>query len=303
MSKSVGIRRNSQKIRIYCSCFNIGIYEAVYISMKRNICIICILMVVVIICSVLALIIDFFNLPSNLLGIQIANFNDTVVLSIITILGSFIAGILTLLGVIITIEENNKDKTVETKRLIKPLLKISSAEYDYKWKYIQFDFNLTDESKKRERKDISNTARVTLNFENIGQRELCEFYLCEFKSTFFYEGGHAYKLHPIIYSGDSVNINFFVYEKGSYDTDDFDEVFHTLASPISFSCLFDDCLGNHYKQEFEITLFHQVSPNIPLEESALSLSIDRINICSAPKELTDSDYKQLIENAWICEGQ
>lgn len=260
-------------------------------------------MAIVIICSVLVLIIDYFDLPSCLLGIQITHFNETVVTSIITILGSFIAGILTLLGVIITIKENNNDKIKETKRLIKPLLKISATEYDYKWKYIQFDFNLTDESKNRDRKDISDTASITLNFKNIGQRELCDFYLCEFKSTYFCEGGNSYQLQPIIYSGDSVNINFCVYEKGAYDADKFDEVFHTLISPISFLCVFDDCVGNHYKQEFEITLFHQIAPNVPLEERALSLSIDRIKICSAPEELTNSQYKHLVEHAWICGGQ
>jgi hypothetical protein len=260
-------------------------------------------MIVVVSCFVSIPIIDYLDLPSRLLGIQIDHFNETLVVSTITILGSFISGILTLFGVKMTIEYNNIEKTKETKRLIMPLLKITPGEYDYRWKYIQFDLYLTNESKKRDRKNISDTASITLNFRNIGQRELRDFYLCGFKSTYFYEGENSYQLQPIIYSEDSVNINFLVYEKGSYDADDFDEVFHALISPLSFICVYSDCLGNHYKQEFDITLFHQIIPNIPPTERALSLSADRISARSAPEELTDSQYKQLIESAWVCGGQ
>lgn len=247
---------------------------------KRNICT---LIIIVIICVVLILIIDYFNWLSHLIEFQMDNFNDTLVIAVVTILGSFIAGTLTLYGVIVTIQENRNDKVKETKDLIKPLLKTTSAKYDYKWKYIQFDFNFTNESRQRERKDISDTAKITLNFKNIGQRELYNFYLCEFESTYFCEGGNSYKLQPIIYSGDSVNINFYVYEKGVYDNDNSDNTFDTLISPVAFVCVFDDCLGNHYKQEFEITLFHNITPNVSPENRALSLSIDRINICSAPR--------------------
>lgn len=267
---------------------------------KRNLCM---LIIMVILSVTIIFVIDYFNLPSHSLGLQMDNFNETLVVSIVTILGSIIAGTLTLYGVIITIKENRNDKVEETKGLIKPLIKITSAKYDYKWKYIQFDFNFTDESKKRKRKDISDTANITLNFKNVGQRELYNFYLCEFKSTYFYEHGYSYKLHPIVYSGDSVNINLYIYEKGSYDNDNGDNIFHTIISPISFICLFDDCLGNHYKQEFEVTLFHNITPNIPLEKRALSLSIDRINICSAPTELDSVQYKQLINNVCGCGGE
>ena len=269
-------------------------------KIKKNICA---LIVIVILCTVIILIMDYYNWPSHLLGFQMDNFNNTLVASIVTILGSFIAGTLTLYGVIVTIKENRNDKVNETKNLIKPLIKITSAEYDYKWKYIQFDFLFTNESKKRERKDISDTANITLNFKNIGQRELCNFYLCEFKSTYFDEGGNSYKFHPIIYSGDSVNINFFVYEKGSYDKDNCNNMFDTFISPVTFICVFDDCLGNHYKQKFEITLFHNITPKVPLEKSALSISIDRIKICSAPMEIDSAQYKKLIGNAWECGGE
>ena len=112
---------------------------------KRNLCM---LIIMVILSVTIIFVIDYCNLPSYSLGLQMDNFNETLIGSIVTILGSIISGTLTLYGVIITIKENRNDKVEETKGMIKPLIKITSAKYDYKWKYIQFDFNFTDESKK-----------------------------------------------------------------------------------------------------------------------------------------------------------
>lgn len=261
------------------------------------------LIIIVLLCILFIIIVDYYNIPSRYFGVRISYFNETIFSSTISIFGSFIAGILTLLGVVITIDENNSAKEKETKRILMPMFKISSGKYNYKWKYIQFNFDLTKESMTRNRKNIEDTAVITLNFKNIGQRELRNFYLSGFKSTYLSEAYSSYQLHPIIYADDSVNINFFIYEKGIYDNDQFDEMFHTLISPISFMCLFTDCLGNSYKQEFEITIIHQLTPKKNINERALNVSIDKINILSAPEELTEIQYIEFIKDAVMCGGQ
>lgn len=250
----------------------------------------------------LLLIADGINFFSYI-GIPVGNFNEITVGAVVAIIASVVAGALTLFGVYLTIEDNKKEKASETKRLVMPMLKISASKYDYKWKYIQFDFNFTEESKLRERKDIPNTENITINIENVGQRELCNLYLSEFESTFFDEGGYSYMMHPIIYAGDSVNINFGLYEKGIYDSDLKEDKFDTLISPISFSCLYKDCLGTYYKQKFTITLFHQLKEGFGLDQKALSSSIDRITIDTAPQEITKEFFESIVENAVHCSGQ
>lgn len=259
---------------------------------------------IIIICIVCALIlvadgVNFFSF----IGIPIRNFNEISVGAVVSIIASVIAGALTLLGVYLTIEENKKEKKSDTKRLVMPMLKIFRSEYDYKWKYIQFDFNFTEESKLRERKDIPDTENITISIQNVGQRELGDLYLGEFDSTFFDEGGCSYAMHPIIYAGDSVNINFCLYEKGTYDSDLREDKFDTLISPISFSCFFKDCLGTCYKQRFTITLFHQLEKGCGLDQKALSSSIDRITIDTSPQEIKKEIFESITENAVQCGGQ
>lgn len=202
-----------------------------------------------------------------------------------TIIGSVIAGALTLVGVLITILAQREDQKNENKRLVMPMLKITPDEYDYKYSYVPFDVNLTEESKVRERKDIEDTKNVTIKVTNVGQRELLELYAGDFRGTFFDEGGHFYKLHPVLYSGDSISLNLAFYEKGVYDNDLDQSCFDPTGSPIDFRFYFKDCLENWYSQDFSLWLFHSITKGIPAEESALNISIERMDIRSAPKPL------------------
>lgn len=202
-----------------------------------------------------------------------------------TIIGSVIAGALTLVGVVITILAQREDQKEENKRLVMPMLKITTDEYDYRYSYVPFDANLTEESKSRERKDIEGTKNVTIKVTNVGKRELLELYAGDFHGTFFDEGGYFYHLHPVLYSGDSISLNLAFYEKGIYDNDLDQSCFDPTGSPIDFRFYFKDCLENWYSQEFSLWFFHSITKGVPAEESALSISIERMDIRSAPKLL------------------
>lgn len=182
---------------------------------------------------ILLLAADGVNFFSRI-GIPVENFNNMLVDAVINIIASVIAGALTLCGVYLTIEDNKKEKAIENKRLVMPMLKISASEYDYRHQYIQFDFIFTDESVLRERKNISDTATVTIEIKNVGQRELYDLHLGDFESLVFDEGSRSYAMCPVIYARDSININFMLYEKGSYDLDLTENKFDTLISPLSF---------------------------------------------------------------------
>ena len=221
-----------------------------------------------------------------------------------TIIGSIIAGSLTLLGVVITLLAQKEEQKEENKRLVKPMLKISTDESDYRNRYIQFDAILTEESKTRERKDIADTKSVTIKVTNVGQRELMELYAGDFSGTFFDEGGHSYKVHPVLYSGSSISLEFSFYEKGVYDYDLDQSHFGLIASPLSFKFYFKDCLENWYSQKFQLYLFHSIIQGVPMEKSALNISIERVDICSAPELVTENelpwiqDDSKLIGYAW-----
>lgn len=230
--------------------------------------------------------IDYCNIPSRI-GLDIGRFNFGFWSMYTTIIGGVLAGVLTLYGVIETIRAQHLEQKEEAKRLVMPMLKIENGKYDYRWKYIQFDFDLTKESKMRERKDIADTAVVTIEIKNVGSRELCELFVGDIDSTFFNEGGKYYSLCPIIYSGDSMMLNLCLYEKGSYDNDNDPQKFHILGSPMSFSCYYKDCLGNWYKQDFLITFMHSIMPETPIDQRALNISIERIQIGSAPTEVSE----------------
>lgn len=175
-----------------------------------------------------------------------------------------------------------------------PMLKLEKGEYDYRHKYIQFDFTFTEESKNRDRKDIPNTANVTINIKNIGQRELLNLYVGNFEATFFSENNFYYSLYPILYANDTISLNFSFYEKGMYDNDDCEEKYHTLISPMTFNFFYKDCLDNWYVQKFSLSLMHSISENIPIDEKALNIEIERINIETPPHELL---YRPL---PWEC---
>lgn len=228
------------------------------------------------------------------------NFDQTDTLSYGgTIIGSVIAGAVTLLGVLFTILAQREDQKEENKRLVMPMLKISTDEYDYKHKYIQFDTYLTEESKKRKRKNIADTKSLTIKVTNIGQRELLEMYVGDFSGTFFAEGGHYYKLNPVVYSGDAISLNLCFYENGVYDNDQDQGNLGLLISPMECRFYFKDCLGNWYSQDFAIRFFHSITKGVPAEHSALNISIERIEIRSAPELVANETLPWIIDESKI----
>lgn len=247
----------------------------------------------------LMLVFDGFNVFS-LLGMPVKNFNEILVAAVIAIIASVFAGALTLYGVYLTIEDNKKEKYKESKRMVIPMIDISPAEYDYRWKYVQFDFNFTNESKTRGRKDIPNTETITIEIKNVGTRELYDMHLAEFESDFFDEGNNSYSLFPIIYSSHFYKVNFCLYEKGVYDFDVKEELFHLFGSTIKFSCIYKDCLGTCYRQRFSVNVFHQLLQGCSIEEKALNVSVERITIESAPEEISEKTYNDITKKSVIC---
>lgn len=224
---------------------------------------------------------DYYNVMSYI-GFDFSNLNFAFWGLYVAILAGAIGGLLTLTGVVATIDENRKEQREEAIRLVKPMLELACAEYDYRWDYIQFDFNFTNESWGRERKDIADTAQVTIEISNVGARELLELWICNISSTYFYDGGYQHKMTPILYSGNGYKVNLSLYEKGKYDDDVLEEKFHTLISPIEFECYFKDCLENWYCQKLRLSLIHQIKRNTPIEKKALSVSVDRTIVDSSP---------------------
>lgn len=66
-----------------------------------------------------------------------------------------------------------------------------------------------EESKDRKRKDIPNTANVTIKLENVGMRELYELYIGDIQSSVFEEDNEYHKMHH------SFLVNSFVNTKKS----------------------------------------------------------------------------------------
>ncbi len=236
---------------------------------------------------------DIKSIPT-IIGIDLNAINFDFWGIYVALIGSLIAGGLTVYGVILTIKAQRQEKKEETQRLVMPLIQIEVGEYDYKWKYIQFDFNLTTESKQRTRNDIPNTEAVTLQLKNVGTRELLELYIGNFSATFFDEGGKYYSLYPIVYSNDTVMLNLYLYEKGSYENDENEERFDTLISPVSFSCYFKDCLGNWYKQDFSISLMHALTKDTPVTDKALNANIERFQIDSSPISVSENELPWIL---------
>ena len=256
--------------------------------MKRLVKWSCIVGGVLLTISFIVLILDYCNVFSCF-GVQSNKLNSSFWSNYSALLGGIIGGALTLIGVVATIDENRKEQREEAIRLVMPMLKLFPADYDYKWQYIQFDANLTEESHLRPRKDIEDTAHVSFEIHNIGSRELHELYISNISSTFFEDGSYHHSLFPIIYSGDGYGLNLSFYEKGVYDNDKETEKFDTLISPIHFDCIFKDCLGNWYCQKFSISLMHNIKKNTPADKRALNISIERMGVQSAPKIVTEEE--------------
>lgn len=117
--------------------------------------------------------------------------------------------------------------------------------------------------------------------------ENCIIYIGNFEATYFDDGGYYYQLNPILYSNHKVQLNLMFYEKNGYLKEfNQEDKFHLLISPIKFSIYFQDCLNNWYEQSFKLRIFHQVQADRSDEENSLTVSIERVEIYSAPKEIS-----------------
>ena len=247
--------------------------------------------------------IDYYNLPSRVGWAK--NMNASIWLEVImtygvSIIVAIIGAVVTIKSVQLSINLQEKNRLEEKKKEVLPLLKVEEENnYHYSYKYLQFDFLFTEESKLRERKDIPNTANVTIKISNIGMRELYDFYICNIQSTFFKDNSQNHYMYPIIYKDDGVCINLNFYEMGSYDNDKREDKYHTLISPITFDCYFQDCYKNWYYQTLEVRLFHQISKNIPINDKALEISISDTSVISDPVEMLEEDLPWKNKNG-IC---
>jgi hypothetical protein len=203
--------------------------------------------------------------------------------------GGAIGGIFAFMGIKITLENQRKEIQFENKRKALPLIDIKVGEYDYKNKYIQFDFCFTKESYERERKNIQDTANVTITLENVGQREMYDLYIGDIKSAYFKTKGEYHRIAPIVYFGKSIPLNLMFYEKGTYDNDKYKGIFNTYKSSISIQCYFKDCYDNWYHQEFSISLFHAIKPGVSEDKSALNISYESYEIMSKPIEISQKN--------------
>ncbi|MGD6870920.1 hypothetical protein ACQCU1_01850 [Sutcliffiella horikoshii] len=207
------------------------------------------------------------------------------------VVGGIIGGVFTFLGIKITLGHQRKDIEYENKRRALPLIDIKTGieEYDYRNKYIQFDFLLTEESKSRARKDIEDTAKITIGVDNVGLRELYDLYIGDFNSTYFSPSSEYYHVTSILYNNQLFELNLSFYEKGSYVEDNLEGRSGLLSSGISFKCYFKDCYNNWYNQEFELSMFHKIHLDVGLSEQALEISVQKSEVKSKPIEILERD--------------
>ena len=138
----------------------------------------------ILVISFLLLVLDIVNLPTKL-GFNIKTLNVEIWNIYATLLGSG----LTLYGVLITINSQYESQIEDTKRIVKPMIDVSSVdEYNYKNKYIQFDFIFPKAYPNLPRKNNVDTPNVTISLENIGTRELYNLYIGNFEATYFDDG-------------------------------------------------------------------------------------------------------------------
>lgn len=237
---------------------------------------------------------DYFDIPSkfgwtnNLKSNEWLNVLFTYTIGLIS---AIISAFMTIHSVQLTINTQEKDRINDNKKQALPLLKIEAEkEYDYRYKYLQFDCLFTEESKLRTRKDISDTAKVTIKIKNVGMRELYDLYIGDIESSVFKEQKNYYhKICPIIYKNDCLNINLMFYEMGIYDKDLSEEKYHTMINFITFNCFFKDCYNNWYYQTLRISLVYYLRKNTPLEQRALYISISNTEVISPPIEINEKD--------------
>lgn len=236
----------------------------------------------ILIFSFLLLLLDIINLPTKLgFNLKVLNFE------IWGIYATFLGSGLTLYGVILTINSQYEAQLEDTKRIVKPMLDISASEYDYRHKNI--DFSFPKDFPHLPRKDNVDTPSITISLENVGNRELYNLCLGNFESLTFNENGHYYKLSPILYPHHKETLNFCFYEKIGYLNEfNREDKFDLFTSPIKFTAYFQDCLDTWYSQEFQIGIFNQIQKNKSDEETSLEVNIERTNVVSAPKEISNN---------------
>ena len=269
--------------------------------MKRSFVVFIVFIVFILLITLGVFYLDYYNVPT-LKGFNIDNLNSNVWAVFTTFVAALFGGGITLGGVLVTIKENRNDQIEKDRRMVMPMIKMTSAEDDYRYKYIKFDAVLTEESKIRMPKDIINTCRVSLKIENLGSRELLDFHVCNIKSYYFKSHYNMYSLYPIIYSKENEFLNFYFVEKGIYDNDK--EVGNVLSSvsEIAFDVYFKDCFGNWYTQGVSIGLLHSLDLNKSMNERALNACIERIKIQSAPMLVSENElpWKDTSADVVIC---
>lgn len=204
-------------------------------------------------------------------------------------IGGSLGGIFAFVGIRITLENQRKEVRYENKRKALPFIDINDSEYDYKNKYIQFDFHLTEDSKQGESKDISDTAKITISIENVGMREMYNLYLGDFESEFFFARGEYFSVIPIVYKNKSLDLTLSFYEKLKYDNVDSSKLDNLLISPLRLSCYFRDCYDNWYYQQFSVNLFHKFTSNCPENTKALDVGFSGSDVLSQPLEIPFED--------------
>lgn len=237
---------------------------------------------------------DYFDIPSkfgwtnNLKSSEWLNVIFTYVIGLISaIIGAF----MTIHSVQLTINTQEKSRINDNQKQALPLLKVEpEKEYDYRYKYIQFDCLFTEESKLRTRKDIVDTASVTIKLKNVGMRELYDLYIGNIESSVFKEEKDYYhKICPIIYKDDCLNINLMFYEMGNYDNDLSETKNNSMINFMSFNCYFKDCYNNWYYQTLRISLMYNLMKDVPTDKRALNISVSNTEVISPPISISEKD--------------
>lgn len=241
-------------------------------------------------------VLDELNIPTRLGFLRNSSsvlWVELLVITLTTIYASIVGAYVTIHSVKLTILDQEKVRSEDNRMSVLPLLDIEyeGKEYDYRNNYIQFDFEFTEESKTRERKNIANTANITFSIRNVGERELYDLHISNIKSYYFKEQlkNHTHRLNAMIYRNQDFSLNFIFYELGIYDNDKNQEKHDLLISAIEFDCYFKDCYENWYRQSLSISLFHQITKDTPPENRALSISISNAKVISPPMLVTDSE--------------
>lgn len=247
---------------------------------------------------------DYFDIPSKLGWTSHLVSNEwlnVIFVYAIGLISSIIGAFITIHSVQMTINSQEKNRISDNKKQALPLIKIECEKgYDYRYEYIDFDCLFTNESKLRTRKDIVNTANVTIKLKNVGMRELYDLYVGNIESAIFKQKKDNYhKMCPIIYKDDCFYINLLFYEMGSYDNDLSEEKYHTMINFITFNCYFKDCYNNWYYQRLRISLMYYLQKDIPFDKRALNISVSNTEVVSPPIEILEKDLPWNIDST-IC---